>query len=262
MSQVIDLRTENLSPTDRVPDKTVASSTKGRGLIAWTVAACLLLATSGLLRAVQSSEYAKERSYLVNCPFPLNTIPRAIGDWQVVEGSEVVLDPLTTRISGSTDHILRTYVDKMTGVMLSVLVLFGPAEPVLPHTPQICYPSSGHKALADPVDRDIKISDAQTAKFRASIFAKPGGRVVIRNAVYHSFLLEQPWTPSIATQKFPRKNPGIFKIQIQRRIGDGESLGSDEPIEDFIQKLIPLLDGMIAAAGPGSETPAPTQPTS
>ena len=248
MAQVIDPPSAPSPTPGPIAGATADARPTARGPIAWALGASLLLVSSGITRAVQSSGYAKEQSYPVNCPFPLSSIPRTIGDWKVAGGGEAALDPLTIRISGSTDHILRTYVDEMTGVMLSVLVLFGPAEPVLPHTPQICYPASGHKAIGDPVDLDIKIGDSETARFRCSVFAKSGGRAIIRNAVYHSFLLEQLWTPAVATQKFPRKNPGIFKVQIQRRIGDVESVGKDEPIEGFVQQLLPLLEKMIADA--------------
>ncbi len=226
-----------------------------RGVIIWSVAASLLLVGSGVVRAVQSGRYAEDRNYLVECPFPLENIPKAVDGWHVLKGSETVLDPLTTRITGSTDHIIRTYVDEATGVLLSVLVLFGPAEPVMPHTPQICYPSSGFQPVGETLDLDVEIPDGKAAQFRSSIFAKSGGRSILRQGVYHSFLLDGNWSPAIATRKFPRKNPGIFKVQIQRRVADGEKRGGTEPIEDFIKKLLPILDTMIRdsnAAKPAS----------
>ena len=59
------------------------------------------------------------------------------------------------QITGGTDHILRTYVDELTGVSLGVLVLFGPAEPVLPHVPEICYPANGFSNAQDSIHRTI-----------------------------------------------------------------------------------------------------------
>ena len=211
----------------------------------WTLAASLCLIASGVVRGFQSLSYEEDKNFLATCPFPLKDIPRSFQGWHVLDGSETVLDPLTTRLTGSTDHVLSTYVDETTGVMLSVLVLFGPAEPVLPHTPQVCYPSSGFQPVGETVDRDIKIGDHQVATFRSSVFAKSGGRSIIRNAVYHSFLLDGQWSPSIAGRKLPRKSPGIFKVQIQRRVIEGEKRDGDEPIEDYLQKLLPLLDGMV-----------------
>ena len=236
-----------------------SSTATNRPVVAWALAASLLLVGSGVVRAVQSSRHAEDTGYLVECPFPLKTIPVTIGDWKM-QGTETVLDDLTTRITGSTDHIIRTYVDEMTGVTLSVLVLFGPAEPVLPHTPQVCYPSSGFQAIGNPVDRDIKIDDTETARFRSSVFVKSGGRSLIRNTVYHSFLLTGPWTPNIGNEKFPRKNPGIFKVQIQRRVVDGEKLDGDEPIEEFVQKLLPVLDTMIKKNSSPQLTATPRTP--
>ncbi len=250
MSQVIEPQIGPLGASPVATASARATPSSSRSVLTWAVGASLLLVGSGVVRAVQAGRYEQDKSYRVECPFPLNTIPRTVGDWQVLQGSETVLDPMTTRITGSTDHVIRTYVDEMTGVMLSVLILFGPAEPVLPHTPQICYPSSGFQAVGNPVDRDIKIDDTQSARFRSSVFVKSGGRSVIRNTVYHSFLLRGPWTPAIGNEKFPRKNPGIFKVQIQRRVVDGESLEGNEPIEDFLKKLIPMLDKMIANAPP------------
>ena len=91
--------------------------------------ASLALIGSGAIRSFQSSYYDEAGTYDIACPFPLKQIPRTLDGWHMVEGSEAVLDPLTTRITGSTDHITRNYVNEMTGVTLSVLVLYGPAEP-------------------------------------------------------------------------------------------------------------------------------------
>ncbi len=242
MSQVLDADQQLSSSPPPAPPRMPASHIN---VLIWGVVASLLLVGSGVVRAVQSSQYAAEKDYLIECPFALSGIPRAIDAWHVLEGSETVLDPLTTRITGSTDHVIRTYVDDMTGVMLSVLVLFGPAGPVLPHTPQICYPSSGFVAVGGPIERDIKLEDQETATFRSSIFMKSGGRSTIRQMVYHSYLLDGPWSPSVATRKFARKNPGIFKVQIQRRVTEGEKQNADEPIEDFVKKLLPTLEKMI-----------------
>ena len=251
MSQVLPQPVASPLALDAIAGRPTTTS---RGVLAWCLGATLLLVGSGVVRAVQSNRYNEDRTASIDCPFPLKTLPRTIGGWHVLNGSETVLDPLTTRITGSTDHILLTYMDDMTGVALSVLVLYGPAEPVLPHTPEVCYPSSGFQPAGETIDRSIKISDQEQATFRSSLFAKPGGRNVIRKLVYHSFLLNTPWTPSIANRKFPRKNPGIYKVQIERRVVDGERRDGDEPIEDFVQKLVPVIEKMNADALRGQST--------
>ena len=224
-----------------------------RVVLAWGFAASLLLVGSGALRAIQASRHQEEKNYKVQSPFALKDLPKSVGTWRIVEGSETKLDDLTTRITGSTDYVLWKYKDDQTGTMLSALILYGPAEPVVPHTPQVCYPATGFRDVSGIIDHDVKFGDGKVASFRSNVFAKSGGRDVIRNVVYHSFRLDGNWSPGIAFLKFPRKNPGIFKIQIQRRVIEGEGNGTaNEPIEQFLGAFLPALERQIAASSPDS----------
>ncbi len=230
-----------------------------RAIFAWAVVGTVLMGSSGVVRAIQERRFAVEKGYLETCPFPIKTLPMQFDSWRVVDGQDKSLDATTSRITGSTEHSLRTYVDDLTGVTLSVLILFGPAEPVLPHTPQICYPACGFVPTEDPTIRTVKGPGGKTYVFRAGVFAKSGGRAMVREVAYHSYRLEGPWSPDIAAgRKFPRKNPGIFKVQIQRRVAEGEKRDRDDPIEAFLGRLIPEIDRRIdesQAGKTGSASP-------
>jgi hypothetical protein len=240
-------------PGMRIP---APAHSKG-ALRVWAATACVLLATSGVVRTLQESRHKAEKSYVEACPFPLDSIPSKLGVWQKKEGEDLTLDPLTIRITGSTDRVLRTYVDELTGVSLVVLVLFGPAEPVLPHTPEVCFPSSGYSSAQDSMDREIEYTSKDSAgkdikhgaQFRSSVYEKSGGLAVRREEAYHSFRLEGVWSPSIgAGRKFPRRNPGVFKVQVQRLVAAGERRDTkDNPIEQFLSILIPQIERNIAA---------------
>lgn len=211
---------------------------------AWCVAAAVLLFGSGIYRGVQASRIGGSGESEAQSPFPLGEIPQSIDGWKVVEGSDTKLDTQTTRITGSTDHIIRTYCDEMTGVTLSVLILYGPADPVTPHTPQVCYPASGFAPVGDTVDRKIPYGSGEVADFRSSVFAKSGGRSMILQTVYHSYELDGAWSPAIDGRRVTRRNPGVFKVQIQRRSLPQEVRGENEPIEAFIAKLLPVIEKM------------------
>jgi hypothetical protein len=217
--------------------------------LVWMVIGCALLITSGVARSVQDRRHQVESSYSEACPFPLKSIPTTLGRWKVV-GDEIKLDSLTMRITGGTDHSMRTYVDELTGVSLVALVLFGPAEPVLPHTPEICYPSSGYQPVGDHLDRVIESKDEKiTSVFRSGIYAKSGGRAMLNEGVYYSFRLEGQWSPHVGSgRKFPRRNPSVFKVQVQRRMADGERLGRNDPIEQFLSFLVPAIEHEIKSA--------------
>lgn len=241
---------------------TEARSRWSGATILWAVVACTLLGSSAVVRSVQERRHQNEASYLETCPFPLKQIPTTLGGWRLSPEGDKLLDRQTMRIAGGTDHILRTYADDLTGVKLVVLLLFGPAEPVLPHTPEVCYPANGFGNAEDPMAREFEYSFQDSsgqevkrkASFRSSIYQKAGGRMVIREGVYHSFRLNGEWSPDIALgRKFPRRNPGVFKIQIQRMVADGERRSDKslvDPIEQFLALLIPEIERKISAATP------------
>lgn len=218
------------------------------GVIAWCAAAAVLLVGSGVFRVVQAARVVDDTGATAESPFPLRDIPKQIDTWRVLEGGDTQLDSQTTRITGSTDHILRTYCDEATGVTLSVLILYGPAEPVTPHTPQVCYPASGFAAVGDSVDTKVAYEQGKGADFRTAVFGKSGGRDLLLQTVYHSYRLNGEWSPIIDFRKLPRRNPGVFKVQIARRSFPQEPRGEDEPIEAFLAKLLPILERMNAEA--------------
>jgi hypothetical protein len=151
-------------------------------------------------------------------------------------------------------------VDDLTGVKLVVLLLFGPVEPVVPHTPEVCYPANGFGNAEDPSLREFEFSYQEPAgqevkrkaSFRSAIYQKSGGRSVMREGVFHSFRLNGEWSPDVATgRKFPRRNPGVFKLQVQRMVAEGERRNDKllkDPIEEFLMVLIPEVERQIGAA--------------
>jgi len=232
---------------DPGPAPSLVARRSSWGPKSWAFVACLFLAGSGLFRYQQDRRFDVDKSYHEDCPFPLKTLPLEFTGWKATDEGEKSLDPLTLRITGASDHITRTYVDELTGVTLQVLVLFGPAEPVLPHTPQVCYPACGFVPTEDSSHRTVTMADGQKAVFQSAVFAKAGGRSVVREVAYHSFRLEGPWSPDIAQgRKFPRRNPGVFKVQVQRRVVDGERRDRDDPVEHFLAELLPEIDRRVA----------------
>lgn len=216
--------------------------------LAWMTIACALLAASGFARSWLDRRHEVESGYVESCPFPLKSIPTTLGDWKLTGAADRSLDPLTMRITGGTEHLLRSYVDEMTGVSLEVLVLFGPAEPVIPHTPEACYPACGYAPADDATDRTIPTPSGTPARFRSAVYTKSGGRMTLREEVYHSFRLGGEWSPDVGSgRKFPRRNPGVFKVQVQRRVAEGERRDRDDPIEQFLVLLVAAIERGIAS---------------
>ena len=69
---------------------------------------------------------------------------------------------------------------------------------------------------------------------------------MIRTEVFHSYRLDGVWSPNAGVgRKFPRKNPGIFKVQVHRLVAAGERRDRDNPIEQFVALLVPEIEKRI-----------------
>jgi hypothetical protein len=246
---------EKPAPVEPASLDPVARRSTTSTTIVWAVIACLLLGSSAVVRLIQDRRHYEEANFHEDCPFPLKQIPRTLGQWKNTTDDQK-LDSQTMRITGSTEHLIRTYSDESTGVRLVVLILFGPVEPVIPHTPDVCYPANGFRKVDEPISRKIKLfKDSSTKEegdtavnFRSAVYQK----LRLLEGVYHSFRYNGVWTPDLSLgQKFPRRNPGVFKIQIQRVMIPGESRDFEkypDPIEDFIKYLIPEIEKEISKA--------------
>ncbi|WP_337176271.1 exosortase-associated EpsI family protein [Paludisphaera sp.] len=211
----------------------------------------LLLGASGAYRYWRDHQFSALESRTRDAPFALKDISPALGPWRMVEGAETTLDPRIARLAGSTDHIVRSYENEETGEKVTVLALYGPALLVFGHTPEVCYPSTGFRAMADPEDVTIPATgggrDAVFRRARYGLFEGGTSRV---NEVFHSFRNGGVWHPEMASRwKQFRYNPGMFKIQVERVERGGESGG--EATAALLAALVAEIEDRLGASGVG-----------
>jgi hypothetical protein len=211
--------------------------------------ACVLLGASGGVRAWQDYRFATVENYAAASPFPLKDLPQVLGEWQAVEGSEINLDPEIARIAGSSDHLIRTYSNLMTGQSVSVLILFGPAKFVFAHRPEVCYPRAGYEPVAETLSRTVSGGTGSPAEFFSQVYAKRLDPRPRRQEVYFSFRHAERWSPD--PQRFWknfRHNPSMFKVQVQRLVAESERRELNNPTEQFLALLLPEIERRIAQA--------------
>lgn len=216
----------------------------------WMVMVCAMLGLSGAVRYWRDLQFQSIQHQSKISPFPLKEIPNVLGSWRVLEGTETVLDPEVARVAGSTDHVMRTYVNDKTGELIKVLVLYGPATAVWGHTPDVCYPASGFKTLVAPRDVQIPLEDSsRSATFREGLFGRSGGAGNELDEVYYSFLNAGEWRPDMEDRwKRFRYFPGMFKIQIERRV---KSEGfENSPSPGLLASLVKEVETRSAQAAP------------
>lgn len=211
---------------------------------------CLLVGISGGVRYWRDWQFQSLSQESEKPPFTLSELPEVFGDWQVVPGSDEPLPKEVAEIAGASDSVIRTYSNPLTGEKVSVMVLYGLAAQVYPHTPAVCYPSAGFRPLKDSVETVAIVVPDRTEKvpFLREQFAKGEGAGFVVQEVYHSFRNAGLWTPEMAERwKAFRHHPGMFKVQVQRAL---LATGDDETnARQLIGRVVQEIERRLASQG-------------
>jgi hypothetical protein len=254
----ISLSTTNSQTTPPPPaEAPPARRTRGRAIESpwvWMTLACVFLGASGGVRAWQDHRFAEVQNEVAVSPFPLKELPLILGDWRAQEGSDAILDPKIARIAGSSDHVIRSYINGTTGQSVAVLVLFGPAQAVYSHQPGVCYPTAGYYSVAETLTRSIPNGSGPPAQFYSQVYARQKDQNLGRQEVFFSFRHGDHWYPDPSPfWKNFRHNASMFKVQVQRLVTESESSTTqrrqDNPTEQFLAELVPEIERR-AARGP------------
>jgi len=214
----------------------------------WTFLFCVVLGMSGGIRYLRDWQFQTLNKESEKPPFPLKEFPKTLGDWHEVEGTEITLDPQIARIAGSSDHLIRTYVNRRNGEQVSVMILYGLAYLVWPHTPDACYPAAGFKSVPPSGDVDIDVPETTIkARFREQNFAKYQTGAGIYQQVYYSLRNAGEWGLNLENRwKSFRYNPGMFKVQVQRQV---VAVGKAEnnSLKDLLGKIVQEIEQRLTA---------------
>jgi hypothetical protein len=240
MSNTSDVTT---SPPPPPPDPGPATEGRPASVTipwAWMLVSCALLGGSVAIREWQDHRF-RTRLENVITPFQLKSLPYTLGDWNAQEGKDATLDPDIVKMLGAADHIVRDYVNELTGARLTVMVSFGRAESMV-HVPEVCMPSSGF-ATVEPASLHPIETGRGKASFRSEVFAKGP----VRQEIYYSFRHNARWSPSVIENwKLFRVSPSMFKVQVQRQVVAHERRDVNNPTEQFLAALLPLIEERLA----------------
>jgi Protein of unknown function (DUF3485) len=178
----------------------------------------------------------------------LKELPRSLGSWHAVEGSDTELDPQIARVAGSSDHVIRTYQEEKTGEQVTALILYGLADSVFGHTPEVCYPTAGYQQSGPAVDQRFTIPGTTfPVEYRSLVFTKSlaGVSRYEEAEVCYTFLHNGQWLPDLKSRwKSFRYHPAMFKIQLQSR--SSQLAIQDRPTESLLRELVQAIDARVS----------------
>jgi Protein of unknown function (DUF3485) len=222
----------------------------------WAAITCVILSISAGIRLGRDLQFRGRAEQSRKCPFPLSELPKTLGTWTAVPNSDSRLDPEIARLAGSSDHVIRAYADSTTGEVATVLVLYGLADSVFGHTPEICYNAAGYRFVSAPTDRQFVLSDSSTpVEYRGFYVAKQGVASTEYSEVVWSFWHAGSWWPDVSTRwKLFRYSPGMFKIQIERPASglSLESFSNEPLLVEIVKEINSRIEKSKVTAGGNS----------
>ena len=231
------------------PPATATAHRSPRALLACAGLACALVLGSGAVRWMQARAVEEKLGREKESRFPLDSLPMRLGDWK---GEKTEIDPQIVARTGSNDLITRRFVNQTTGVALDVIVLHGPASDIFIHTPTVCYPQAGFAQIGDVSERPIRGPDGAVT-FRSAAFTKGDPGKEERQEVYFSWRYNGHWQAAVNRPKEMERVPGMYKVQVARRLLPTEARALDNPCEAFLEALIPVLEARIKDQSPPAQ---------
>lgn len=183
---------------------------------------------------------------------PLQDLPTAIGAWT---GHDVPVDRHLFRNSGAADMVNRVYrnsVDDQVAVNVGVWLDY---QPVMPHKPEICYPSAGWEIEGRKL---VKVSPPGGHPFKARILAlqnKEQRVVLLYWALIDSTVALDDGEVREVLQRhrgFGKTRPPVIKVMLQSDAPDPAA--GEQQLLDLAGQLALQLDAFLRqpAAEPGS----------
>ena len=165
--------------------------------------------------------------------------PAHFGDWQQ-QGEEEKVPEEALRELQCAGCFNRHYVNQRLGRDVTVIVMVGPAGPLIRHPPEICYGNRANQLLAKPVDVELTTSDAVHHRLRLLRYANP-------RAVSGEFSVCYGWSENGAwdAPAYPRVvfggAPMLFKMQVLTTDSLPKDGGLPPATAQFLNDFLPLL---------------------
>lgn len=173
----------------------------------------------------------------------LHRVPGQVGQWRfVAEGtplSQAVVEQLQLR-----GHLHRVYEHPATGQRVSLLLLLGPAGPLVRHPPEICYESSANSLLGShslTVDVDGTPQQLRLLAYRSESMIDGDFLVA------YGFGADREWDCPASPRRVYGGRPILYKLQVLTDAAAEASVTDPEGLRDFLRHMLSALNAALPA---------------
>ena len=199
-----------------------------------------LLLGAGYYHGISTDRWTP-RGASLNAIAQLETIPRQIGDWKGVD-QEMKLEELAG--AGIRGGLTRIYTNDRKGERITMMILYGKANQLSVHTPDICYPAAGYEQIGGATRVEIA-APAPTMKgaFWANTFRRPDRPTLDELTVHYAWGVDHSWrAPDGDARLSFAWYPGIYKMYIVQAVSKPNAPVDSGASVDFLNAALPVLD--------------------
>lgn len=206
-----------------------------------------LVAGTGIVHGLLTDRWASRPAEQA---VALDDVPMTIEDW---DGAPAELDQDQLPVVDGGKAILRRYVNRVNGTVVTLFLTTGPAGTIIAsHTPESCYPGAGFHFAGPALKRSIPTGpDARPQEFRVLTFSKTERASPVHVRVFWGWSVAGDWqNPDYPRLTFAGKRR-LHKVYVIRQLArPGEPVDHD-PALPFIQALVPQLRKTLFAGAGG-----------
>ena len=224
-------------------------------------AAIVLLVGSGLAYRAASPRVADIFDIAPLPPGTLNGLPLSLGGWL---GENAPIDKDILRIADVDDYVNRVYRDPQGGDAVSLFVAFRrrdvaygvPVRELMPHRPDVCYPSVGWKPDGEETTQVLMADGSQ---FPVRIFRFHRGELAAeRVTVLVYYIVDGSRSIDVASIRPSGWRPkGLIRYVAQIQIACNERLMASPPrdqVRRFAAASAPAIQSLLRDATSGAAT--------
>ena len=169
-------------------------------------------------------------------------VPLTIAYW---DGVDQELDDRQLKLAKINGYILRKYVHRQTGDVITVMLVCGRPGPIGVHTPDVCFQSNGMEMKGAPEQIHFDLEAPRSASnFWGARFEEPGP-IHTGTAVLWSWTADGQWSaPDSPRIQFARA-AALYKLYVIHPTNQlDQKPGSDADVDKFLRVFLPACKAL------------------
>ena len=200
-------------------------------------AAIILL--GGAVRGVWTDRWTVDRAVEM-ASARLDRVPMAMGDWA---GRPTEYDARDSSRAGITGGLVRRYVNRRDGAVVTLLIVCGHPGPISVHTPEVCYRGAGYDLLGRRFRRTIAPEGGDApAEFWEIRLTKRGAVAPQDLGILYAWSADGDWrAPDRDARLTFAASPFLYKMYVVRELTPALESRQADPVPGFLGALLPGL---------------------